>query len=806
VLRFIVFSLPLFVSTASADQRLLVDSYLPSDFVPATVTTPTNSGFWALGTSDGLATLIRYYTNSTPQYLRYPDMQNMLFGQNYNLIATSDGGVLSTDIEDTDIIGDQACKLRRFDADGNYEWTSDLVQPGGVAFEGPACSNVYADGTGTIWLYPAGINETQLIALNPDGTQGPQFDRPDGFSVRAAADPTQSAVYVAGATGSNSTNSLATIWKYTSQGVQWSASAPAVDVGSVLRDIAVGTDGSLWAFGYKGTNLFGMHVDSDGTLLWAHAFTTAQNPADVRVAARADGGASTLHWDTTAFAPELSTFSLSGSRLWHTSSGFSLANPIELLQLNLVAGADGDVVAGMLYESGSRYLQQTRLNSSGVALYKTQPQAQPTDPIANTFSLTMYPDDSSLTAAGFFQHLSRNGVALAAPVTSAVTSKTSLDASALLGPEGSAYLVATNASSKLVGVSAYSNSGTLLWHRSIASSWNNGGLQGSVPLLLRSSDVCVAGDLDDNEVVQCFALADGTPSPQLVLGPALSSGFPYTQAKVTNTGQIVLLYSAADGVMHHVLIDSSGNLLHNTTPLQSGEVWGGSGQNAAGETAIVTSTSSLLELAANGSRAYSVSTDTSFNNVALSDDGTAILIQYNSPPLLERVDTAGQKLWQTAMPSGPYGRVISPRFTTTDLYCTAVGSNIIFGGGQPVEDGLVAKVSLTNGAVEWTTPFTYVFGNWPTLVIDPSGNDVLMLSGWGNSTQVRDYATTDGAELGGKFESCDVDQCALFRAIVAPDGTVRMVNDTTDYVSGSEFQLTTMQKEFDKIFADSFGG
>jgi carbohydrate-binding DOMON domain-containing protein len=160
------------------------------------------------------------------------------------------------------------------------------------------------------------------------------------------------------------------------------------------------------------------------------------------------------------------------------------------------------------------------------------------------------------------------------------------------------------------------------------------------------------------------------------------------------------------------------------------------------------------------------------------------------------------------MPSGPYFRVTSIRFTASALYCTALYSNFIFSNGDihPQENGLLAKISLSDGSIQWTAPFTYLFGNDPLLILSPDEQDVLLFSSWNDQIQVRDYATSDGSELGGKFEPCSIDQCVMYNAIVASDGTLRMVNDTTDYVSGSQFQMIIMQKEFDEIFKDGFGG
>ncbi|MDE2085451.1 MAG: PQQ-like beta-propeller repeat protein, partial [Xanthomonadaceae bacterium] len=562
-------TLMLFTSSVLADQTILLDSNLPSDFVPVTATVPTSTGFWALGASDGLMMLAHYDANGVPQILRYPDMQYVSYGQDFIIVPSPGGGVLTTDVEPTYLLGNQTCRLRSFDAAGNYLWTYDLAQANPPNFYlNSYCSTVYADGSGQIWLFLPGAFNGDLYAFNQDGTAGPQFNIPGTLGDHAAADPINNAIYLPGATGTDPSSGLATIWKFTSQGQQWAASAPAADQGSILLDAALAADGSVWAFGNKGTQLFGMHAAANGTLMWSGSFNTTVNPANVRVVTRADGDVSTLHWDTTTVAPEVSTFSSTGSLLWHVASGLALSSDQSLVNLNLATGSDGDVVAAVLYdESVTTYLKQTRFNSNGAVLYTGQPQAEPAEPLRNSISLATYLDDTSLTTAGSFQHLARNGAALASPTTAAITLATTADANARLGPDGSAYTVVTNASSKLVGVSAYSNTGALRWHSSIPSSWSNGGLQGVSPLLLRTSDVCIAGDLDGNEIVQCFALTDGTTTVMKILGPVLPQPVPFTQAKVTANDLIVLLYSAADGSMHHVLIDASGNLLHNITPL-----------------------------------------------------------------------------------------------------------------------------------------------------------------------------------------------------------------------------------------------
>ncbi len=106
------FFLPLL---GSADQRIIADSLLPADFSPVWVTPQTSDGFWALGTSNTLAALVRYNVDGSVKFLRYPSMQD---AQSFKLTAMPDGGVVSTDIETVNVFS-RICMLRRFDANGN---------------------------------------------------------------------------------------------------------------------------------------------------------------------------------------------------------------------------------------------------------------------------------------------------------------------------------------------------------------------------------------------------------------------------------------------------------------------------------------------------------------------------------------------------------------------------------------------------------------------------------------------------------------------------------------------------------------
>ena len=819
----LLLSLPLL---AAADEWKLVDSFLSADFLPGSATQPNADGFWALGTSDGIAALVRYNTDGSVKFLRYPYMPNLQFDGAFKLTSMTDGGVASTDVEETDQLGYPACKLRRYDSDGNLLWTSNLAQPTGV-LGGNLCSDIATDGANGIWLFPAGLNQNYVILVNPDGSQGAQIERPGSTGSRFSADPLHAAVYIAGGTPINDTTNLATVWKVTAQGVEWSSSAPAADAGSMLDDVTVANDGSLWAFGRKASQLYGMHVAANGIRLWSGAFATTVIPTHVKVVARADGSVNTLHWDGTLYdsaqpssIPELSRFSTVGTRLWHVpAAGAPPTAQAQLDRLSIAAAVNGDAVAAWTYYGGGQpdtnyYLQQTRVDANGSSLFTV---LAPNVPTKNGAEIVSFPDSSSLTVTSAFAHLARNGDVLTPPATSAITTTTSYNDNEIMAPDGTAYLLVQNPAEKHYGLSAYSNSGALRWHTSIASNWDNDGFVGS-QMLLRKNDICVAAFLDGDEMIQCFALIDGHPAPKLILASSLSTSSSRIQASVTKSDQLVVLYLSPSGAPHHALIDESGNLLHDVVALQSGENWGASAESLQGDAFVVTSNSSLLKLDVNGSRVFSVPTDLSFGRVVPAPDGGAILFAYDRyaslPVQVERVDASGQRLWSSTMPSGSFNRAISPTFNANDVYFALTKSGPIFnnGGPLPMMDDLLVKLAMNDGTVEWSSPVPQVVGHPPRIVMDPNSPNLLTFSSWGtftvsssgNATEVRKYATPDGALLVSKIEPCHVDQCVLFDAMMASDGTLRMVHDTTDYYSGSLFELTTMQNEIDMIFENGF--
>ena len=783
-------------SSVSADQRILVDTYVPSDFSPTATTVSVNGAFWAIGTADGLLTLARYNSNGSVAFLRYPDMQYMQSADNFRVYAMPDGGVLTTDVEETTHPGYPACRLRRFDASGNYLWISDAVQPSGLYSD--YCNDVFVAASGGIWLF--GYFPT--IKLNPvDGTQVAEFGISDATAL--AADTLGDAAYLAGSSGSSPTQ-LATIWKLTSQGLAWVSSASAAEAGSSFTSVAVAADGTVWAFGTKLGQLFGMHVAANGKRLWTGAVATDVDPAQIVLVTRADGGAATLHWNKNALenqlansAPEINSFSSTYGRSWSASTGFSLPVGASLTQLE-VAALNDDVAAALLYQDNTDandHFQQTRVGT-GLALYATAPEVRR----AGAFSLNILPDGSTLSAAGTFERLSRNGVPLAVPQVSAITTAASYDDDAVITADGTTYLIVTNPAVNEFGVSSYSSSGALRWHTAVPNAPSAGGYASAL-LLMRSNDVCVAGYIGA-EIVQCFGLDTGAASPQRVLSSALTYWDSRTQATVTSGDEIVVMYQTADKTMHHALVDAAGNLLHDISPLQPGEAWVGSCQNTNGESEIITSPNSVLQLSADGTRAYSVTTDVPFGSCSLAADGSAIMF---GVPTLERLDTAGTRVWQSTTPAGPYSFVWSLRSTADDLYFSLVGYNFFYEGGQQLRSGLVAKLDRATGTIDWSAPVSTISTCGPVLALDANSASVLMLSNWAtNSTLFRQFAMSDGRELGSKVEPCDVDQCVLYQVRVVDDGTIRMVHDTTDYYNGSAFELTIMQEDFEKIFASSF--
>lgn len=800
----------LFSYAASADQRVLVDAQLASDFKALAVSPQASDGFWAFGTSDSMTVMLRYDQNGVPRFARFPPSD-----QEYSqIIELQDGGAMSAAFEDPSGLGAFDCKLRRLDATGNTLWISDIAQPTGIGVAFPSCSPFYVDGAGRTWLFPAGLNQTNAVLVNDDGTAGEQTSFADQYAVRAVANPSQTGLFVAGSVGRpdvDPTSTLATIWYVTSQGLAWTQSAPSTDIGSVIQDVAVAGDSTVWAFGNKGAQLYGMHVDSSGTLLWSGAFDTTVMPVEVKLAVRSDGGVSTLHWDPSAFysqpvgpPPELSTFSSAGARIWSEATGFSWPTNSGGGQLALASASNGDILVALSYtdSSGQNYLEQARVDDGGSPLF-----ALPAEPLlANYFQVEMLSDNTSLTVAGGFQHLARDGSALTAPDTSAVTTAAVFDVNDLLAPDGTTYLVVEDDSARTMRLVAYSNAGSPLWRANIPTGTTESTLGGGATLMLRHSDICVAGDFFGDWIVQCFALADGSPTMHSTIASGLTTTDPFWSGIAMDDDRIIILtpYGGSNHVIHHVLVDPSGNVVHDITPLQTGETWNASALNKQGQTFIATSGGTLVQLAPDGTPDFSVATNIRVSNVASVPDGSAILMTYANAPVLERMDSQGRVLWQTTLPSGGWNSVRSLRFGPDDIYFVLT-SNVSFWGANSEFTGLVARVSLSTGSIVWSAELPYLFFDSPRLVLDPNDGQVISLASWNNQTQLRRFSMVDGTVLGGESNACDVDSCFLSSAILAPDGTLRMVLDTSDFVSGSAFELTTLENRIDVIFTDEFG-
>ncbi len=766
------------------------------------------AGVLAVGTSDSLMLLVRYATDGTPQFIRFP---LAIEPSDAWVDSLPDGGAVTTDIEI--INGDvAACQLRRFDATGEQLWSVATNWPSDSQL-GAACANPRIDGQGELWVFDSGGVEL----LDSRGGQAAWFSFDSLNANAVAADPMQPAIYVAGITvpsSTDATDSVPVIGKLTAAGLQWMCPAPIADADAMLDDVVVGQDGSLWAFGAQQQQLYGLHVGSDGSYLWSGTVTTTVNAALVKVAARADGGVSTVHWDTFAWqsgsasgVPEVSSFTAAGDRQWHQSSGFTLPTSNSVPDIAIATMPNNEVAVAMNTQTGfdvstgdyALTFEQERWNTAGSLLFSRQ--LQPSVPAFGPLQLAALADNTTLGVASGFYRFDASGRPQSTPQTQAITTATSLDLTEALGPDGSAYLVATNSDVRSFGVTAYEPDGAMRWHTAEASAWTNQGLT-SATLSLRVGDVCLTGQLDGNEIVRCYGLADGKQTAALEFANGLSVYQFWTQALATTTGELVILYQTSDGALHHALIDTHGQLMHDIEPLQATEQFLNASQNTNGESIVVTTNGIAIKIAMDGSRVFAVTSGPSMTYATLSPDGTTILQDGLTPPTLERIDANGSTLWRSTMPNtGGYSRALSMRFTSDALYAV-LSYNYAF--GYPTLNSLVVKLALSDGHLEWGTPIPYIFGQRPALVLDSANDVAFTFNSWGDRTRWTRLRLADGVMIGSRYEPCGVDQCFFWQAVLASDGTLRTVQDTTDLHSGSAWQLSTLPNDVDSIFQTGF--
>ncbi len=799
------------------DQSFIANGSLPSNFSPALVTPADSSGFWASGTANGMPVLLRYNGDGTLNFSRYLSGSALLqgdFDQVSALAAYPDGGVV--DIDSVNQLGTSTCYMRRFDASGRLRWA---IREGSADTSSTCLNTMQIDGAGNIWLSP------RVRAITPDGVS---LGSIQGLTVagQLLADPHSDAVYIYGCTGAcyldtSTPAGAAAIEKINTKGHVWTVQTAKTTVSSRLDSLIVGSDGNLYGYGRQAsgsTFLYGMSTTSNGALRWEYTSSDTDIATNNVVAAAASNGDSVVLYgdfanfltSTTSAAPTIAKISSSGSLQWRHAAGFQppadTASPILESSAVLVAG-NGDIVSALLYCSTSGNpitcpLQQARLNADGDTLYAGKVLGID-DSI--TIAVTTLPDSSSLSIEGTFQRLDRNGNGVAPPQTAASVQDTSWDVAETIANDGSTFLLTANGSTHSYAVTAYSKDGARQWRTLLTAATTNGAPT-QAALVARSADVCLVGVVDAAQVVQCYSRSTGVASNAVQLASGVSADTQRWLSTALPNDQLLVLYRAADGSLHHALLDGQIHVLHDVPALNAGETWGTTSANINGSALIQTSATSLVKFNADGTRAYSVAPDISSYVVKLANDESALLSQAAPGALIERLDADGKLRWKSALPLLPYSTRIgtrSIRFSDSAVYFYLYDRpSMVYEGGMPTSEGYVVKLAENDGHMEWSAESASTNGivaglaSPPILLLDPATQNPLLLTSYAKKIQLRQFNAADGTEMANRAESMGVDGFVAYDSTFTSDGALVLVSDTTDTVTGSAWEVTTLAHPF----------
>lgn len=818
VLTLVLIALP---QLASAwDLSFIANDSLPSDFSPTLTTSPDAKGFWASGTANGMPILLRYNNDGTVNFSRYLSGSALYQGdieQVFAIAAYPDGGVI--DIDSVNSLGNVRCYMRRFDAIGRLRWAISE----GAGLLGQTCLNtMQIDGAGNIWLWPG------IHAISPDGTP---LGYIQGLTVngKLLADPHSEFVYVYGCVGNcyldaTSVTSTAAIEKITTKGHVWTVQTPTSTVASKLDSLIVGSDGNLYGYGRiasgpnNTTTLYGMGVTADGALRWEYTPTTEIANNDVQVAATSNGDSLVLYGDFANFltlasnaSPTIAKISSSGSLQWRHAAGFqsplSATSNFLFGSSSLLVAANGDIVSALLYcsTSGSPTtcpFQQARLDAGGNTLYAGKVLG--TD-ASSAMHLTTLPDSSSLAIKGTFQHLDRSGNVIASPQTTEAVQDASWNVAETIASDGSTYLLTADSNASKYAVTAYSQSGERQWRTVLAAITANGTPTQAI-MVARSSDICLVGVIDSAQVVQCYSRSTGTPSTPVQLATSINPNTQRISAAALANDELLVLYGINGGSLRHALLDAKNHLLHDVAALNAGETWGITSINVNGSALIQTSTTSLVKFKSDGTRAYSITPDMSSYYVRLADDESTLLSQTAPSALIERLDAGGKLLWKSALPLLPNSTRIAIRsikFSGSAVYFYLYDNPAInYAGIAAPRQGYVVKLAESDGHMEWNTSSTFAFSAFadivvpPILLLDAASQDLLLLTSYARKIQLRKFSGSDGTELTTRNENMNVDGFSIYDLMLANDGTLTIVADTTDTVTGSAWEVVSLSHPF----------
>jgi len=812
---------------AAWDSIFFAAPSLPSDFLPSRVTAVDAEGLWASGTANGYPVLVRYDNSGSIELVRYPYPATAATvatnDQTYALVSYPAGGLLGIDFLDG------ICSLRRRDAYGRLLWSAH----GGSNWSGgtpdPCVHELRVEGGGNVWLFGGD-------RFAPDGTHLPPTpSNPDDLiSEDRVADPTSNATYLVGSVGLFDLtlppfHAKATVEKIGNDGkVIWRAQVPTSDYETALYRAFIGSDGNLYAYGLQGASdgsnlkLYGISLTPAGTIRWSHDFPNPGSSLFDKVdsVAMPDGSTAVLYYhqpppagSSTDSSPTLARISATGEMLWQRASGFPSALPSHYcIDSVLRAAGNNDIVAATQCRNGDEGqsdwpIYQSRFDVNGTILYSGSMLSAGS---TSRFDLSVLADASSLTAInGTLQRLDRNGNALQSPQTTATIPAVSANVAETVAGDGSVFLLTSNGSSKSYAVSAYGRDGNRLWNTALPAMTADGAMV-SARLIARSTDVCAVGILDSAKIAQCYARDTGKALPQIQLSSltANNNGAPFA-FRLPND-QLLVLYAAVDGSAHHALIDIQGHIVHDIPLLNSDESWGYTVVNAKGTALIRTGSGVLTKFRADGTRVFSVTNALAGSSVGyqmfLSDDDNILLLG-NVPVLsAQLLGTNGNLLWKAtpALPfdsSSSFIRATSVRFSANDVYIYVYRSTA---AGLESDPGYLMKLTLATGDTTWSKAAPYPRSLTPLrtdapprLLLDNTGQRVLLLTNYAKKIQLRKFSMLDGSDVALDYENSGVDSFTMYEAALTADGALKIVSDTTDTVTGSAWQINTLTHPFD---------
>jgi len=821
VLALVVFLLPRF--TAARDSSFLAAPSLPSNYVPSLITDPDSTGFWASGMANGMPVLVRYASDGSLQATNYPSANALIQGdfvQFHALANYPDGGVI--EIDSVNNLGSVQCYTRRFDAGGRLRWV--VPQCGDVRDPSLYAKAIQVDGAGNIW-----IRNGPRIA-----SDGLLLDRVQDDTVNGGqlVDPKSDAVYAYGCIGYavcrlNSTSTIATIQKVTSKGIAWTVQAPqGSSTATALNDLAVGNDDNLYGYGIQlstsggAASLYGMSTSANGNTRWQRTFPIDVTNANVFAAAGPGGKSEVLSINFQDFlskkqstAPTIASISPDSTLQWQTTAGFQApaidpTTYFSSIWAALRAASNGDIVSALQYCDASVSphicpLQQSRLDAAGNVLYAGKAAGSDN---AGAMSFALLADSSSIAVdSTAFRRLDRYGNTLTPPQTVAAIQAASWDVAGSMARDGSAYLLSANGSTNSYAMTAYANDGTRQW-TTVLTAKTERGVPIAATVVARDADVCLIGILDAAQIVQCYSRSTGTPAAPIPLAAGIPANSQRWSAAGLANGQLLVLYDAADGSTHHALLDAQLHLVHDISLLTANEAWGTTSINTNGSVLIQTAAGALVKFRTDGTRAYSITPDIKSYTLKLADDETALLSQTAPGAVIERFDATGNLLWKSVLPLLQQSSKIATRgirFSSSDVYFYLYDSPpIVYASNTGPFSGYVVKLALSDGHMAWNSAFPYVRGSGaavvapPTLLLDVASQRLLLLTSLNARMRFRTLSTQDGTELAQRVESMGVENFVLHDLFLTDDGALRLINDTTDTISGSAWQVDTFLHPF----------